>query len=74
MLKINPDLLKRDFAAITANSAEAAELQAAASGEAGQAGDAAPVAPRGTGALDQFTIDLTAQAQGRQDRSDPRPR
>jgi type VI secretion system protein VasG len=63
LLKINPDLLKRDFAAITANSAEAAEQQAAVSGEAGQAGDSAPVAPRGTGALDQFTTDLTAQAR-----------
>jgi type VI secretion system protein VasG len=63
LLKINPELLKRDFAAITANSAEAAEMQAATSGEAGQPGDAAPVAPRGTGALDQFTTDLTAQAR-----------
>jgi type VI secretion system protein VasG len=63
LLKINPELLKRDFAAITANSAEAAEMQAATSGEAGQAGDAAPVALRGTGALDQFTTDLTAQAR-----------
>ena len=62
LLKINPDLLKRDFAAITANSAEAAEAApAAASGEA--AGDGAPMAPRGTGALDQFTTDLTAQAR-----------
>jgi type VI secretion system protein VasG len=63
LLKINPDLLKRDFAAITANSTEAAEQQAAAAGEAGSAGDGAPVAPRGTGALDQFTTDLTAQAR-----------
>ena len=62
LLKINPDLLKRDFAAITANSAEAAEAQAAASGEA-DGGDGAPMAPRGTGALDQFTTDLTAQAR-----------
>jgi type VI secretion system protein VasG len=62
LLKINPDLLKRDFAAITANSAEAAEAAPpAASGEA--AGDGAPMAPRGTGALDQFTTDLTAQAR-----------
>src|SRR5215469_6702255 len=30
LLKINPDLLKRDFAAVTANSAEAAEAQAQA--------------------------------------------
>src|SRR6202162_2212859 len=61
LLKINPDLLKRDFAAVTANSAEAAEATpVAASGEA--AGDGTPMAPRGTGALDQFTTDLTAQA------------
>jgi type VI secretion system protein VasG len=63
LLKINPDALKRDFSAITANSAEAAEAQAAASGEAGAAGDGAPIGPRGSGALDQFTTDLTAQAR-----------
>ena len=64
LLKINPDLLKRDFAAVTANSAEAAEaMQAAGGGEAGAAGDGAPMAPRGSGALDQFTTDLTAQAK-----------
>src|SRR5690242_14611168 len=63
LLKINPELLKRDFAAITANSAEAAEAeQAAASGETTGDGGA-PMAPRGTGALDQFTTDLTAQAK-----------
>ena len=62
LLKINPDLLKRDFAAITANGAEAAEAAPAdASGET--AGDGAPMAPRGTSALDQFTTDLTAQAK-----------
>ncbi len=60
LLKINPDLLKRDFTAITANSVEAAEA-APASGE--PAGDGAPATPRGTGALDQFTTDLTAQAK-----------
>ena len=60
LLKVNPDLLKRDFAAITANSAEATEAETAATGEAG---DGAPMAPRGTGALDQFTTDLTAQAR-----------
>jgi type VI secretion system protein VasG len=62
LLKINPDLLKRDFAAITAHSAEAVDAaQEAASGEA--AGEGAPMAARGTGALDQFTTDLTAQAK-----------
>ena len=64
LLKINPDLLKRDFATITANSAETAEAQAAsASGEAGPAADGAAVTPRGSAALDQFTTDLTAQAK-----------
>ena len=63
LLKINPDLLKRDFAAVTANSAEAAETQTAAGGESGAAADSAPSVPRGGGALDQFTTDLTAQAK-----------
>src|SRR3984885_7047420 len=64
LLKINADALKRDFAAITANGAEAAEVRAAAaSGEPGAADDGAPMAPRGSGALDQFTTDLTAQAR-----------
>jgi type VI secretion system protein VasG len=62
LLKINPDLLKRDFAAITANSAEAAEaVPAVASG--GAASEAAPMTPRGGGALEQFTTDLTALAK-----------
>jgi type VI secretion system protein VasG len=63
LLKINPDLLKRDFAPVTANSAEAAEAQAQATGEAGTDADGAPMAPRGSAALDQFTTDLTAQAK-----------
>jgi type VI secretion system protein VasG len=63
LLKVSPDLLKRDFAAVTANSAEAAEAQPAEPGEAGSAGDGAARAPRGSGALDQFTTDLTAQAR-----------
>jgi len=62
LLRINPDLLKRDFAAITANSAEAAEAQAIAA-EGQVAGDGAAAGPRGTGALDQYTTDLTAQAR-----------
>jgi type VI secretion system protein VasG len=63
LLKIAPDLLKRDFAAITANSAEAQEAGAAAA-EGGVAGEGGPPMPRGGGgALDQFTTDLTAQAK-----------
>src|ERR1700733_13188568 len=53
LLKIAPDLLKRDFAAITANSAEAQEAGAAAAAEGGAAGEGAPPMPRGGGgALD----------------------
>ena len=63
LLKINPDLLKRDFAAITANSAEAAEAAATGATDAAASGDGSPMAPRGSGALDQFTTDLTAQAK-----------
>ena len=61
LLKINADALKRDFASITADSIEAADAQAAAA--AGEAGDGAPMPSRGSGALDQFTTDLTAQAK-----------
>ncbi|HEX3990828.1 MAG TPA: type VI secretion system ATPase TssH [Acetobacteraceae bacterium] len=67
LLKIQPDLLKRDFAAITANSAEAAEsgtlvTQTAEDGSPGVSEGGVP-RPGGSGALDQFTIDLTAQAK-----------
>ncbi len=65
LLKIAPDLLKRDFEAITGNSAEAQEAGAAAAAEGGGApGEAGAPMPRGGGgALDQFTTDLTAQAR-----------
>jgi type VI secretion system protein VasG len=64
LLKIAPDLLKRDFAAITGNSAEAQEAGAAAAAEGGAPGEGGPPVPRGGGgALDQFTTDLTAQAK-----------
>src|SRR5690349_16117416 len=63
LLRINPDLLKRDFVAITANSSEAAEAQQAASGDAAAPADGAAMAPRGSGALEQYTTDLTAQAK-----------
>jgi type VI secretion system protein VasG len=63
LLKIPPDLLKRDFAGITANSAEAV-AEAAARADAGAAGvDQGGVPRAGSGALDQFTTDLTAQAK-----------
>ncbi len=66
LLKIQPDLLKRDYAAITANSAEAAEAASlVTSAEGGEASVSEGGVPRtgGGGALEQFTTDLTAQAR-----------
>jgi len=62
LAKIQPDLMKRDYATVCANTAEAAQATSQATGsEAAAAGDV----PRagGSAALDQFTIDLTAQAK-----------
>jgi type VI secretion system protein VasG len=68
LLKIQPDLLKRDYATITANSTEAAESGMLMTGSAEDGGAGPGVSeggvPRGgSGALEQFTIDLTAQAK-----------
>ncbi len=67
LLKINPDLLKRDYAAITANSTEAAEsgtlMTGTADGADGEAPSDGGVPRTGGGALEQFTVDLTAQAK-----------
>ena len=66
LLKIQPDLLKRDYATITANSAEAAEAAPlVTSAEGGEASVSESGVPRtsGGGALEQFTTDLTAQAR-----------
>ena len=62
--RIQPDLLKRDYAAVCANTAEAAQAtsQAVGSEASGAATGDAP-RPGGSAALDQFTIDLTAQAR-----------
>ena len=64
LLKINHDILKRDFAVITANSVEAQTAPAAADGAAsGGAGGDAVARPGGSGALDLYTYDLTARAK-----------
>jgi type VI secretion system protein VasG len=66
LLKIQPDLLKRDFAAITANSTETAEsgtLVTQSSEDGSPAVSEGGVPRGGSGALEQFTIDLTAQAK-----------
>jgi type VI secretion system protein VasG len=62
--KIQPDALKRDFNAITANSIEAQTATRATDGApaAGGTDDGTP-RPGGSAALDQFTEDLTARAR-----------
>jgi type VI secretion system protein VasG len=63
LLKIQPDMLKRDLSVITANSAETATAPQSVDGAAPVAGE--PGMPRapGSAALDQFTYDLTARAR-----------
>ncbi|HUR26767.1 MAG TPA: type VI secretion system ATPase TssH [Planctomycetota bacterium] len=55
--------LRKDFAALTANSSENAEVSSKTADPAAGGTGAAPAA-RGGGALDQFTVDLTARAKG----------
>ncbi len=61
-LRIPPDTLKNDFAAVTGGSSEAQAAVAADTSEPGSASDGATVSAK-SGALGQFTIDLTAQAR-----------
>ncbi|MBV8615905.1 MAG: type VI secretion system ATPase TssH, partial [Acetobacteraceae bacterium] len=61
LARIPADTLKRDLPKITAESVEAAAVSAEAAPAAGS-GEGAP-RPGGSGALDQFTTDLTAQAR-----------
>ena len=63
LLKINPEVLKRDMAAITANSVEAQTAPASVDGPPPEiGGDGVPRAA-GSAALDQYTYDLTARAR-----------
>ncbi len=62
LLRLQPEVLKRDFNAILESSTEAATVVTAAEAGGAPADGSAP--PRaGTAALDQFTIDLTARAR-----------
>ncbi len=64
LLKIQPEMLKRDLAAITANSVEAQSVAQAADGVAAEpGGEPGMPRPAGSAALDQFTYDLTARAR-----------
>ena len=61
--KIPPDILKRDYLTLCANTVEAAQATSQAVGSEGAAAGAGQPRPGGSAALDQFTIDLTAQAK-----------
>ncbi len=63
--RIQPDLVKRDYANVCGNTAEAAQATTQAAGSEAAAGGSGGEAPRpgGSASLDQFTIDLTAQAK-----------
>jgi type VI secretion system protein VasG len=65
LLKIQPDMLKRDLATITAGSVEAATAPVAVEGAAptGEPGAEGAPRPAGTAALDAYTYDLTARAR-----------
>jgi type VI secretion system protein VasG len=64
LLKIQPDILKRDMTVITANSVEAQTAPAAIDGPApGEPGADGVARPAGSGALDLYTYDLTARAK-----------
>ncbi|MDE2335641.1 MAG: AAA family ATPase, partial [Rhodospirillales bacterium] len=63
--RLQADTLKRDLLAITRDSVEAASVTTSVDGRPATGGEGEPGAPRpaGAGALDQFTIDLTARAR-----------
>ncbi len=61
--KINADALKRDLLTITRDSAEAATATTSVEGAPSAGGEDGSPRPGGSGALDQFTIDLTAKAK-----------
>ena len=61
--QIPPDTLKSEYQAICANTAEAAQATSQAVGSEAAGTGSGEARPGGSGALDQFTIDLTAQAK-----------
>jgi type VI secretion system protein VasG len=63
LAQIPPDSLKTDYLAICANTAEAAQATSQAVGSEAAGTGTGEARPGGSAALDQFTIDLTAQAK-----------
>jgi type VI secretion system protein VasG len=62
LARIPAETLQRDFETILASSSEAASAQGPEAGTQAASG-ASPRPPGGGGALDQYTVDLTAQAR-----------
>src|SRR6185295_5635413 len=60
---IQPDTLKADYLAICGNTVETAQATTQAAGSEAAGTGAAETRPGSSAALDQFTIDLTAQAR-----------
>ncbi len=60
---ISPDSLKAEYSTICANTAETAQATTQAVGSEGAGTGAGETRPGSSAALDQFTIDLTAQAK-----------
>jgi type VI secretion system protein VasG len=63
LAQIPPDTLKSEYLAICANTAEAAQATSQAVGSEAAGTGSGEARPGGSAALDQFTIDLTAQAK-----------
>ncbi len=63
LAQVPPDSLKADYLAICANTAEAAQATSQAVGSEAAGTGSGEARPGGSAALDQFTIDLTAQAK-----------
>ncbi|HEY6982252.1 type VI secretion system ATPase TssH [Reyranella sp.] len=63
LARVLPDTLKTDYLKICANTAEAAQATGQAVGSEAASTGSGDVRPGGSAALDQFTIDLTAQAK-----------
>ncbi len=61
--RVPAEALKRDFAALTAGSVEEADALLAGEGAPAAASGQGPALAPGSGALQQFTIDLTASAR-----------
>jgi type VI secretion system protein VasG len=61
LARISPEILQRDFETVTAGSSETASEKPGEGG--GEAAGQVTQRPAGSGALDQYTVDLTAQAR-----------